>query len=439
MLSNLPIPPESPVASAPLLSSHLAAPSDPQMRDVQQALRHLNQPTRLAGNPWLASRVLTRQLQNAPDHLPQEALRAVFDQVLGRLSSVSLDYAAILRGRYWDGRPAKEMIRRGRYWETANDHKPPPWPESTFYDHHHKAIRAFAQILDDMERACRSTMDPLDAALVHPIAAVHAGPRGAAVADPSTAEQAPPAPPAPVARRAAPIARLISVGLIFGITTAAVGILLSVNQRAGAPAPIASTADSLSMRPVRAMSYAPSPMPAALDTHTPAPLATATAVPTQPPTAAPPTPITPPIELLPVAIGADAPGLVRLGWQLPVEHGKGAMFDVRVCFGPGCQPERGRTNTSDSTWIWCPDQGPGIYRWQVVGIDIDGASQQPRGPSSAVGEFAWPGGACQEDDLGSAGESDDASERSGSTEPEGDGDEGNQNPGGGVPSPPMDE
>lgn len=99
------------------------------------------------------------------------------------------------------------------------------------------------------------------------------------------------------------------------------------------------------------------------------------------------------IALLPPTLTDQASGLLRLAWQAPALPA-GNVFDVRVCAGAGCQPTLGRTNVAEPLWLWCPDEGAGSYRWQVVVIDA--ASKQVTGPSSEVGSWDWAGGECAE-------------------------------------------
>jgi hypothetical protein len=114
--------------------------------------------------------------------------------------------------------------------------------------------------------------------------------------------------------------------------------------------------------------------------------------PTPPPTSEAPAPAA--IALIDPALEDSSSGLLRFRWTTRQSLAAGTVFDVRVCDGANCQPSTGKTNVTDSTWVWCPDAGAGAYRWQVA--VIDNASKQQVGPASAVGGFGWLGGSCAE-------------------------------------------
>jgi hypothetical protein len=148
------------------------------------------------------------------------------------------------------------------------------------------------------------------------------------------------------------------------------------------------------------------PLGEALPGRTPAstapPAAASPTTPTRPPEATPrpPTPDDRPapgtagsIALLPPAVTDGTSGLLRLAWQAPALL-PGTVFDVRVCSGADCRPAFGRTNVAEPVWLWCPDEGAGSYRWQVVVVDA--TSKQVVGPRSDIGSLDWAGGDCAE-------------------------------------------
>jgi serine/threonine protein kinase len=87
--------------------------------------------------------------------------------------------------------------------------------------------------------------------------------------------------------------------------------------------------------------------------------------------------------------GAVASGLIAFRWEWPRKQGE--IFDVRVCHRKDCQPNSGKTNVAETTWLWCPDEGGGVYHWMVVVIDE--ATKQEKGPRSDIWQFTW-GGVC---------------------------------------------
>lgn len=95
------------------------------------------------------------------------------------------------------------------------------------------------------------------------------------------------------------------------------------------------------------------------------------------------------IELLQPRDGVQVQGLVTFRWTWADSLSPGEIFDVRVCKGESCQPRFGKTNVGETTWRWLPDEGPGIYRWQVV--VIDGWTKQEKGIRSDVRSFEWRG------------------------------------------------
>ena len=136
------------------------------------------------------------------------------------------------------------------------------------------------------------------------------------------------------------------------------------------------------------------PTPTPTLTATPTPTLTATPTPTATPTAtsAPtptPTPM-PTFTLLEPLNGSRVSGLITFEWTWSGQLGPGETFDLKVCKGEGCQPQFGKTSTRDTTWLWCPDNGVGVYRWKVE--VIDDLTGQPVGPVSEVWEFTWDGG-----------------------------------------------
>lgn len=143
----------------------------------------------------------------------------------------------------------------------------------------------------------------------------------------------------------------------------------------------------------------PTPTLAPTATRLPTPTRTPTRVPTPTLTAAPTrtaTPIPPPptggVALLEPADGARVRDRVTFRWSWTGSLGPGEIFDVRVCKGEGCVPQFGKTNTGEMVWVWQPDQGGGLYRWQVVVIRKEGDRVIEERAHSAVWGFEWTGG-----------------------------------------------
>ncbi len=117
--------------------------------------------------------------------------------------------------------------------------------------------------------------------------------------------------------------------------------------------------------------------------------ASATATPTEEPATSVPT-TSPAITLIEPANGSSVQDLITFRWAWTGTLAPGEIFDVRVCKGEDCQPQFGKTNTSEIAWLWLPDAGLGTYAWQVVVIDA--ASKQVTAPASEVWRFRWTGG-----------------------------------------------
>lgn len=165
-----------------------------------------------------------------------------------------------------------------------------------------------------------------------------------------------------------------------------------------APAAAATTTPRATVGAASATVAQPGGTPAAGGSLATPALATSTAPVGPELTASPPRRGEPTVAVAPPAIVLGEPtllpggnGLLQFGWSAPPLVGD-TVFDVRVCRGADCRPGAGLTNVREPSWVWCPNQGAGAYRWQVA--LIDGETKEPAGPESAVGAFGWPGGSC---------------------------------------------
>ena len=109
------------------------------------------------------------------------------------------------------------------------------------------------------------------------------------------------------------------------------------------------------------------------------------------------------IGLVEPSAGSTVSGPVTFRWGSADSLGANGTYDVRVCKGAGCIPQLGKTNTRDTTWLWCPDEEAGEYRWQVV--IIDAASKRPLSSPSTTRRFLWVGGSgCEQESDGGDGD-----------------------------------
>jgi hypothetical protein len=93
-------------------------------------------------------------------------------------------------------------------------------------------------------------------------------------------------------------------------------------------------------------------------------------------------------------------GLVQFQWGWEGQLGPDEVFDIRVCHGEGCRPQFGKYTTDGTTWVWQPDQGDGIYRWQAVVIRRAEGRVLAERAHSPVWSFNWSGGTTGERDTG---------------------------------------
>ncbi len=112
-------------------------------------------------------------------------------------------------------------------------------------------------------------------------------------------------------------------------------------------------------------------------------------------------PVFPPVRTLvltqPVK-DASTSGKVVFDWTWSGTLSVGQVFELRACHGVGCTPIQAQGLSLESPWLWCPDGGVDVYRWQVVLVDTE--SLAPVGPASGVGQFLWTGGApCSQTSL----------------------------------------
>jgi len=134
-------------------------------------------------------------------------------------------------------------------------------------------------------------------------------------------------------------------------------------------------------------------------TRTATPTTTRTRVPTPTTTRTPtktPIPPLPAIQLVTPVDGATVRDCVHFEWSAR-SLVSGEVFDVRVCYGEGCIPDSGVTNTGDQHYTWAPRGSTGIYRWRIAIID---SGKRVVGTPSAIWQFEWAGGSCGQEDTG---------------------------------------
>lgn len=353
---------------------------------MHQVLRSLRRPERLRTSVWASASLVARRLRDKPETPVLGALQQIFDETLAQLDALAPDHADLLRGRYWEGLTSLEMMAAGR---------PKHWSDSYFFERQRLAVTEFAHLLWDREQQCRANQaDEEEVAIGQ--------------AESSLEEERPTLP-----IRGRGTARLLASGAVVGALAVgtlsltddrlAIGSLLP--RRIGASLPHRPPLVEPGRSPSPGIPQYP-PTTSTLDhltgddqdipraSHFPA-----TASPDPSPMARIPPPslrepsATPEegIILIAPAVASMLADLVTFQWA-HLALNPNAVFDVRVCHGASCNPLYGKTQTQEAAWTWCPDAGPGVYRWQVVVVAVEGVTE--RAPRSSIGDFTWSGGGC---------------------------------------------
>ncbi|GAB4484705.1 MAG: hypothetical protein Fur0016_15410 [Anaerolineales bacterium] len=117
-------------------------------KEISAILRNLNDPEKWQNSRWLNSCLVKNYSSTDQSATPSAALKAILTQTLDVLSHENANYAAILRGRYWDGLSVHQMI----------DIAPHYWQERNFYFLQSKAIARFATLLLEKEKNCQQAV-----------------------------------------------------------------------------------------------------------------------------------------------------------------------------------------------------------------------------------------------------------------------------------------
>lgn len=116
--------------------------------EVHAALRNLHKPTTLTANRWATACIVEQRLRSDGDLSRQQALQAVFSEVLTELKTAFPHYADLLHGRYWERETVAEMVAAGR---------PERQSQRRFYMQQSQAIHQFALRLLQREKQCQRT------------------------------------------------------------------------------------------------------------------------------------------------------------------------------------------------------------------------------------------------------------------------------------------
>ncbi len=114
--------------------------------EVAHILRDLRYPDRLTQTAakWLSSCLYQREYKRDFQRPPYQILKVVFSDILASLKVESSEFAEILQARFWDGYSVKEIIAGPKS----------SWSERSFFLQQKKAIRLFAFLLLEKEKAC---------------------------------------------------------------------------------------------------------------------------------------------------------------------------------------------------------------------------------------------------------------------------------------------
>lgn len=112
-------------------------------QELQEALRHLRNHSRLAQVQCCPVNLINEQLSLHPEWTSPQALHAVLDQVLTHLAEEHPLAADLLRGRYWEGLTVDEMLQAER---------PQQQSQRRFYLQQKDAIQLFTRALNMLEQ-----------------------------------------------------------------------------------------------------------------------------------------------------------------------------------------------------------------------------------------------------------------------------------------------
>jgi hypothetical protein len=113
---------------------------------IDDALDNLNSLEKLRESKLLSLCMVTRHVKRNPSVLPSQALKAVLTETLDLLEKENSDHGDILRGRFWEGLNATQMIAVGR---------PKKWSEKTFFNYQKEARSEFHSLLWQKEEKYR--------------------------------------------------------------------------------------------------------------------------------------------------------------------------------------------------------------------------------------------------------------------------------------------
>lgn len=119
--------------------------TETHIKEISAILRNLHEPEKWQDSHWLNSGLVKNYSSRDQAATPSAALKTILTQTLDVLSHENANYAAILRGRYWDGLSVHQMI----------DKAPHYWQERNFYFLQSKAIARFATLLLEKEKNCQ--------------------------------------------------------------------------------------------------------------------------------------------------------------------------------------------------------------------------------------------------------------------------------------------
>jgi hypothetical protein len=117
--------------------------TEENVEETTRILRDLRTPDELiqSASGWLSSSLYLRYVKEDPLSPPYQILKTLLSDVLDELQEENEEYANILRDRFWKGLTVKEIVLNS------------PWSERTYFSLQSKAIKLFAFLLLQKEKA----------------------------------------------------------------------------------------------------------------------------------------------------------------------------------------------------------------------------------------------------------------------------------------------
>ena len=119
--------------------------------DLRRTLHALQSLAALQESRWIASCLVITQQSTHRGQTAAQALKEVLTGILAKMAQSEPDLADLLRGRFWEGQSASQMVAAER---------PVAQSERRLYEQQTLALELFAALLTAQEEECRRTASP---------------------------------------------------------------------------------------------------------------------------------------------------------------------------------------------------------------------------------------------------------------------------------------